>query len=538
MSPGQAGGRGRGGGGRGSGRPGGRSGGRPGGEGSGGRDRRGGRDGGRDAGRGGPRGEGRGDDRRAYSRQRPSERARRTDPARLAAYTVMRRVADGAYANLELPKLLREKGVRGRDAGFATELVYGALRLRGRYDPIIERAAQRPVGQIDGAVLDTLRLGAHQLLGMRVPAHAAADETVALARQVNGAGAAGFVNAVMRRISERPLEEWLTEVAPGDGLADLAVRESHPEWVVKAMRQALLGHGAADPATVDRSLADLLAADNAPPRVTLVARPGLATRDELEEASATPGPLAPTAALLEAGDPGAIAAVREGRAAVQDEGSQLIALALASAGIEGDAAERWLDLCAGPGGKAGLLAALAAQQGAHLLANEVSEHRTDLVRQSLRAAIAAAPGRIEVRTGDGRDIGEAEPAAYDRVLVDAPCTGLGALRRRPEARWRRTTADLAELGPLQRALLNSAIEATRPGGLIAYATCSPHLAETSLVVSDVLKRRDDVEQVDARPLFEAASEGRLGDLGPGPAVQLWPHLHGTDGMYCAILRRR
>jgi 16S rRNA (cytosine967-C5)-methyltransferase len=480
---------------------------------------------------------------RRHSAQRPSERSRTTDPQRLAAYTVMRAVAEGAYANLELPRVLREKRIGGRDAAFATELVYGAIRLQGFYDRVIADAAGRPLSRIDANVLDTLRLGAHQLLGMRVPAHAAADETVGLARKVNGVGAAGFVNAVMRRISERSREEWLAAVVPPTAAPSeqLAVGYSHPEWVVKALRAALLGHGASSPETVDTDLAALLAADNDPPRVTLVARPGLADVDELVSAGAERSVLSRVGATLPAGDPGGLRAVREGRAAVQDEGSQLLALALAAVEVEADGRERWLDLCAGPGGKAGLLAGLALQAGADLTANEVSPHRTDLVRQTLRAAVAQAPSHgstIEVRTGDGRTAGEDEPGRYHRVLVDAPCTGLGALRRRPEARWRRTPADLADLGKLQRELLASAIDATAPGGVIAYATCSPHLAETRFVVGDVTKRRDDVELLDARPLLVDAAGEPLTGLGDGPTAQLWPHLHGTDGMFLALLRKR
>jgi 16S rRNA (cytosine967-C5)-methyltransferase len=481
---------------------------------------------------------------RHRSAQRPSERARRTDPARLAAYTVMRDVAQGAYANLALPRLLREKRITGRDAGFATELVYGATRLRGLYDAVAAVAADRPVDKIDPRVLDTIRLGAHQLLGMRVPAHAAVDETVALARQVNGAGAAGFVNAVMRRISERDLDTWVETVTArtSDPLEALALRTSHPLWVVKALRAALIGHGAAA-ADVDAQLTALLVADNAPPRVSLVARPGLSTVDELVEAGATPSPTSPVGAVLPEGDPGAIAAVREGRAAVQDEGSQLLALAMAAAEVTGDAAahERWLDLCAGPGGKAGLLAGLAVQRGVPFVANEVNENRAALVRQTLGAAMAAAAGAgttVDVRLGDGRDVGEAEPGTYSRVLVDAPCTGLGALRRRPEARWRRSPGDVSALAGLQRELLASAIEATASGGVIGYATCSPHLNETRFVVTDVLKKRDDVEVVDARDLFVDASGKRLDRLGDGPFVQLWPHVHGTDAMFLALLRRR
>jgi 16S rRNA (cytosine967-C5)-methyltransferase len=478
---------------------------------------------------------------RERSAQRPSERNRSSDPQRLAAYSVLRAVADGAYANLELPKVLRDRGIHGRDAAFTTELVYGAVRMHGLYDPIISVAAGRPVAKIDPNVLDTLRLGAHQLLGMRVPTHAAVDETVGLARKVNGAGAAGFVNAVMRRVSERDLDAWLTEVVPtGELTARLAVEQSHPVWIVKALRAALLGHGAATADTIDDELTDLVASDNAPAKVSLVARPGLATVAELVDAGASASALSRLGAVLDGGDPGGIPAVRDGRAAVQDEGSQLVALALAAVPVEADGTEQWLDLCAGPGGKAGLLAGLAIEAGADLTANEVSQHRTDLVRQTLRPAIAraSAAGRtISVRTGDGRSIGEDEPGRYHRVLVDAPCTGLGALRRRPEARWRRTTADLADLGKLQRELLASAIDATAPGGVIAYATCSPHLAETSFVVGDVTKRRSDVEPIDARDFVCDATGAPVPVPGTGETVQLWPHVHGTDGMFLALLRK-
>ncbi|MEO7060019.1 MAG: rRNA small subunit methyltransferase B, partial [Lapillicoccus sp.] len=200
--------------------------------------------------------------------------------------------------------------------------------------------------------------------------------------------------------------------------------------------------------------------------------------------------------------------------------------------------EEWLDLCAGPGGKAGLLAGLALLQGAGLVANEVSDHRAELVRHTLAAAVAdGGDGQIVVHVGDGRQVGTDEPASYDRVLIDAPCTGLGALRRRPEARWRRQPADVVALASLQRELLSSGIDATRPGGVIAYATCSPHLNETRFVVLDVVKKRDDVEVVDARALFTRPDGSAVPDLGDGPFVQLWPHRHATDAMFFALLRR-
>ncbi|WP_162873101.1 RsmB/NOP family class I SAM-dependent RNA methyltransferase [Austwickia chelonae] len=493
---------------------------------------------------------------RRRSVTRPAQRHRAVDQARSVAYEVLRAVAEGAYTNLELPKRLRAAQVTGRDAAFATELVYGTTRMRAFYDLVVARAAGRPLSKLDDSVLDILRLGAHQLLGMRVPVHAACDTTVALARQTHGTGVSGLVNAVMHRISEQDRETWLKAVSPGedaDASARLAVETSHPEWIVRALRSALIGHGAATAEEADEALAALLSADNIPAAVTLVARPGLSEIDELVEAGAEASSTVRTAAVLTAGgDPGAIPAVREGRAAVQDEGSQLVALALAAAPVvpvQGGGpvddqpqapSEQWLDMCAGPGGKAGLLAALAASRPAALFANEVSEHRARLVRQTVAAAVQVGT-EVYVGVGDGREIGELEPSAYDRVLVDAPCTGLGALRRRPEARWRRTAQDVTALTAVQGQLLDSALAAVRVGGVVLYATCSPHLAETRFVVADALKRAQahgiGVEELDTGAVFAEVSEGRITHMGEGPAVQLWPHLHSTDGMYAALLRR-
>jgi 16S rRNA (cytosine967-C5)-methyltransferase len=458
---------------------------------------------------------------------------REIDPARRVAFEVLRAVdAEDSYANLVLPRLLRRDRLGGRDAGFATELAYGSLRGRGTYDAVLAACVDRPLAQIDAPVLDALRLGAHQLLGMRVPAHAGVSATVDVVRAEIGQGAAGFANAVLRRVAEHDLAAWLERVVPADADEDtrLALTTSHPVWIVRAFRDALAfsGRDAGE-------LPALLAADNAAPAVMLAALPGLATPAEL---GGEPGMLSPDAVRL-AGPPDALPAVREGRARVQDEGSQLVALALATAPVEGRDA-RWLDLCAGPGGKSALLGAVLAQrhpEGARLIANEVSVHRAELVRRSVAGVERAAPGLVEVRIGDGRTLGGDEPAAVDRVLVDAPCTGLGALRRRPEARWRRTPGDLATLGPLQRDLLRSALAAVRPGGVVAYATCSPHPAETRIVVDDVLRKRDDVELLDARDVVEEASRCQADELGDGPDVQLWPHVHGTDAMYLALLRR-
>ncbi len=433
----------------------------------------------------------------------------KVDPARLVAFDVLRAVGDkDAYANLELSRLLRERGLGGRDAALATELVGGTLRLQGSYDDILDRLVK---GDLQAPVRDALRLGVHQLLSMRVPTHAAVTTTVDLVKDQIGHKPSGLVNAVLRKVSAQELDAWLVD-------RPLAVRSSHPDWIVAALAAAL-----------DRpdELEALLAADNARPAVTLVARPGLSQRVEL---GGTPLTISPYAVSLESGDPGAIPAVREGRAGVQDAGSQLVALVLAAAGLSGRD-ERWLDVCAGPGGKAALLAALAAQRGARVLANERQPHRAQLVAQGVRAATS---GVLGVVAGDGTRPAWAENA-FDRVLVDAPCTGLGALRRRPESRWRRSTADVEGLVALQVALLDSAVGAVRPGGVVLYATCSPVVAETAGVVEEVLRRRADAVLVPALDLLGDVSDAESAHL-PG-AVQLWPHRHGTDAMFMALLRR-
>lgn len=479
---------------------------------------------------------------RQRSSTAPSGRSRAAEPSRFAAFTLLRAVSEGAYANLELPKILRERRLDTRDAAFATELAFGTLRWQGLYDEIIAAAAQREVSRIDGPVLDVLRLGVHQLLQMRVAPHAAADQSVGLARAVAGVGAGGFVNAVMRTVAARSMGDWLDEVVPDvEGVQALSVLYSHPVWIVSALRAALIGHGLASAETVNEQLAALLDADNEPPRVHLVARPGLTTVDELTEiGDIAASAISPLGAVMGSGDPGRIPAIRDGRAAVQDAGSQLVAMALARVEVAPEAPQRWLDLCAGPGGKAGVLAGLALESAADFDAMEVSEHRADLVRATLApmTELATRLGRtLVVSTADGREIGASKPGTYGRILVDAPCTGLGALRRRPEARWRRRLSDLATLGPLQRELLHAALDAVAPGGVVGYATCSPHLAETTLVVSDVLKKRTDVEVIDARDVVREVAGPELADLGDGPYVQLWPHLHGTDAMFLALLRR-
>lgn len=465
----------------------------------------------------------------------PSARRKGADLPRQIAFRVLEQVSESdAYANLVLPPALKRAGVRGRDAGFATELSYGTLRMQGRYDAIISHCTDRKLSQIDPPVLNLARLGAHQLLGMRVPSHAAVSETVGLAREEVGAGAAQFLNAILRRVSERSLEQWLAllDEHAANPTEALATQHSHPLWITRALKESLVASGR--PAT---ELPALLEADNKAPRVTLVARPGLASQSELARyEDGEPGDLTPTAFILDGKDPADIPEVRSGKVGVQDEGSQLVTLAFVAAPVTGSDA-RWLDMCAGPGGKAALLGAIAAEQGATLVANEVQPHRADLVAKSVRAIPESAIERIQV--WDGREIGDLEPGAYDRVMLDAPCTGLGALRRRPESRWRRTVSDLNQLTGIQRALLESALKAVRVGGVVGYVTCSPHLAETRLIVDDVLKSQPEgtVERINARELVQEIAGEFAEFSGDRDDVQLWPHLHGTDAMHLTLLRR-
>jgi 16S rRNA (cytosine967-C5)-methyltransferase len=476
--------------------------------------------------------------------QPPAGRTRagrpRIDPARRAAYDVLRAVADrDAYANLLLPALLTERGLTGRDAAFATELTYGTLRGRGTYDAILAACSDRD--ELDPPVRDVLRLGAHQLLATRVGSHAAVATSVDLAKDVCGPRPSGFVNAVLRRVATRDLDAWVQVVAPDrsrDPSGYLAVRHSYPRWIIDAFRDALGPVGAGE-------IEDALAAGNVRPEVVLALSPAPDGLPPVPDAtglwpdgeSGGRTRWSPYGYRLAGGNPAPL--VASGQAAVQDEASQLAALALTRIGLNPRTGEDrlWLDLCAGPGGKARLLSGLAAARGAHLVASDIRPHRARRVQEALRRAGGEASG---VLVADGRQP-PWPPGTFDRVLADVPCSGLGSLRRRPEARWRKTPADVAELAGLQRELLNAAIDSVRPGGVVAYVTCSPHLAETRDVVTAVERSRDDVTILDAPAVLPEVPALR----GAEPAnpesqrfAQFWPHRHGTDAIFLALLRRR
>lgn len=466
-----------------------------------------------------------------------------TDRVRTLVFQVLLAVeTKDAYANLLLPPRITRAHIAGRDAGFATELTYGTLRSQGYYDWIINECSSRPVAALEKEVLIILRMGLHQLLNMRVATHAAVSESVNLTKQEANEGAAGLVNGVLRqavRLADSgELESRL------DGLSKsrrLTIEYSHPAWIIAAYRAALREHaklGAQIPGD-DDSLAALLAENNRAPYINLVARPGLADRETLADAIEDMGQdvaystLSPWGLIVSGGDPASLEEVRQARAGVEDQGSQLLAALAATYPLEGSD-QNWLDLCAGPGGKAALMAALGRERGAQLIANEISPHRAKLVEDSVQAL-----DNVQVTQNDGTHFPLREDG-YDRVLVDAPCTGLGALRRHPESRYRARNETIPDITDLQARLLNRALEVCRPGGLVIYATCSPHPAETTFLVERVLKERKDGQLLDLTPVWDQLIDAEAWPGGLGCAdkyLQLWPHIHASDAMFAVVIRK-
>lgn len=424
--------------------------------------------------------------------------------------------ANDAYANIVLPRAISQNVLSPRDAADATSLTYGCARWRGFLDAVIGLIVDRPLDSVDGEVLDILRLGTFELLVDVAPVHIV-NEWVNIAKR-RTPRASGFVNATLRRVSRTSTDEWREQLA--DELtcdARTVALTSHPAWIVRSFQQAL----------DDNEVDDLIDANNTPAIPMLIALPGLAD----VPSTAQRGTLSPFAFLAGQGNIASHAGISDGSVRVQDEGSQVAALLLAYVSdIEPN--ERWLDLCAGPGGKSALLAALLSPHNGTLVANEVHEHRATLVKHALRPFDEGT----HVMIADGRNAPDFSGAPFARVLVDAPCSGIGALRRRPEARWRKTEKDLNDLTALQRNLLDSALSATEVGGVVAYVTCSSDTRETVDIISATRANRDDVDVIDTGTVLESLGTIAVG-YRRGTAVQLWPHRHNTDAMFIQLLRR-
>lgn len=476
----------------------------------------------------------------------PRVNRRAVDPIRKLVWQVLCAVEkDDAYANLLLPPRLSRAEITGRDAAFATELTYGTLRQRLYYDRVFEIVSGRDAATQEISVINLMRLGLHQLLNMRVPEHAAVHETVDLAHTVADKGVGSFVNAIMRR-TLRYIKEGKLEVNPvsKDPLAGIGLKYSHPAWIVAAYRAAWKRAKGVEP--TQQELEEILQANNQAPKVNLVARPGLCSVSELRQEALEAGfstavtPLSPYGLILESGDPALLKSVREHRAAVEDQGSQLMATLAATYPLEGRDLY-YLDMCAGPGGKTALMAAIAGEDK-QVIANEIIPHRAELVAESVQAL-----SNVKVNCEDGRDLALHTLAekydlplgeGFDRVLVDAPCSGLGALRRHPESRYRARNETMPDLTNLQADLLKKALELTRPGGIVVYVTCSPHLAETLTVVRRVEEEYSQCTWVNLNESFWQEKFNGVGLSKDGKYLQLWPSTDGADAMFAAVLMKQ
>jgi len=445
--------------------------------------------------------------------RRNTFKAPKPEASRLLAFDLIVEVNRNAgYSNLLLPAALTASTLDERDRNLVTELVYGTLRMQGKHDWVLSQVSDRPWNEVDAGIVDLARMGVHQLHEMRIPDHAAVSATVEVARKRLGESQASFVNALLRAVTRKSSEEWF---APLESISDhvekFAIQYSHPAWIISAYFDLLKSW----------DFVELeLRSNNVPAIPTLVSWPGYSTQADLIALGGEPTKYSALGVSMK-GNPGKLELIQHRLAGVQDEGSQLVASVFAAA----SGGQQWLDLCAGPGGKAALLSSIARQRNITFTGNEYSQPRADLVRKVVHGA--------RVWCGDGRDIAQ-HGESFDAILIDAPCTGLGALRRRPEVRWRRTVADLRELTQLQLELIEAAIPVLNPEAILGYATCSPHLAETTVQVLDILKKHPELEHVNVETYLPA----NLKDATRSGSLSLWTHKHGTDAMFLALFRKK
>lgn len=434
----------------------------------------------------------------------------------MALNVLLKIESQAGYANLIAPSELRKHPLDSRDSAFVTELVYGTLRKRILYDRVIESAANRKISKIDQVPLHILRMTAHQLLSLETPPHAAVDSAVRLVVRNKSGSASGFVNAISRRISEKPLSVWIDVLtSDSDEIERISIEYSHPRWIVEKYFERL-----GNLELVKRELE----ANNINPRTTAVIYPENQWSEESLKKSKE-CEWSPSCRYLE-GNPELFPEIQSAFGGVQDQGSFLVtqALFLASCqnGVTRNQRQLWLDLCAGPGGKAALLSRWAKQSSAEFLALEISEHRASLMTRMTEQVVIADSTKAPLRR-----------ASATVVLLDAPCSGLGALRRRPDARHRKKVDEIGELVALQQQLLLSATDLLAEGGILAYVTCSPIRDETTVNTRWILDSRRDLELLDAREYMPKGMK-----LEENFDIQLWPGKHGTDAMYLALFRKK
>ena len=437
--------------------------------------------------------------RESFDRSIPLTRTvTRMEPRRAALEFLRDAERVDSYINLAIENVYRK--VDAKERPFVTELVFGSVRMRGFIDHVIDTLCHR---EIDDAIRSILRLALYEALVMDTADHAVVNEYVEIAKKVIGKSRSGFVNAVMRRaVRER-------EVIVGMEELDLETRSSHPQWIIDAYGSLLSG----------QELERELFSHNLGGEVSLV------SFDALDPKQGIPSELTPFG-YRSLQPPGEIAAIRESKAFVQDEGSQVLCeIALST---DKERVFKWLDLCAGPGGKFAYLARSLTPE--HLIGNEIHPHRAELIRKR------KPEHKIFVRDGTKFE----SDVLFDRIVIDAPCTGIGSLRRRPDARWRRAETDLKELVPLQRNLLNRAAEILAPGGIIFYMTCSPHPLETDAQISEFLVNHPDfkIEPISKEHVTTLKDDCLLQSVKKNGSLQLFTKDFGTDAMFMAMLRKR
>lgn len=443
--------------------------------------------------------------------------------ARRLAFRALRRVhRDGAWASAAVDHELRAASLDGRDRAFATNLAFSTLRWEGTLDWALSQVVRRPLGQVEPDVLDVLRLGAWQVLYGQVPDRAAVSTAVDTARAELPERTAGFANGVLRALArQRGDLAW----PDSDTVEGRALALGYPRWVVEQADRRFGASSragsidAVDAADATAGAADAeLAAGNRPAPVTVrAADPELASAQlAAAGATVTRGSYAPDAVHVVGLLPSELMARFGDRLVIQDEAAMVVARALDASVASGATV---LDVCAAPGGKATHL----AQLGKTVIAADRHAGRSQLIA-ALAARIGVSPS-IVVADGAAPPW---SPETFDGVLVDAPCTGLGVVRRRPELRWRREHADIASLAAVQSRLLAASADLVAPGGAMLYSVCTWTHAETVDVVVRFLR---------ARPDFALAPVPEIDSVAPGPGVQLGTAEHGTDGMYLAVLRR-
>jgi 16S rRNA (cytosine967-C5)-methyltransferase len=444
-----------------------------------------------------------------------------TNPRQLALDLMNRVEETDSYINLLLPKLLaREDHITDADRGLVQELSYGTLRWKGQYEAFID--VLTPGKTLSKQLRICLGLGMHQLFRMRIPVHAAIHESVELVKKFEPK-AAGLANAVLRNAERAGFDSLLKQsLATKAGLDELAIRYSHPSWVVGALKSALEldGKGA--------ELESLLESNNETPLVHLAALPGVLGKDEidaeayLESLSLERGLASPIGFIVK-GNPEPL--LKHPGVKVQDQGSQLVALALLAVGNKGG---KWLDMCSGPGGKAALIDADISHFGGSLDCFEPIPRRAEMVRQAVGPNSNA---KVFVDYGQNAKLNY-----YDAVLLDAPCSGLGSVRRKPESRWRKKPEQLPELIKLQQELLEAAINSLKAGGVVLYSTCSPLIPETNSQIKMALEKHPQMSLENSNQLLNLLNPN-LHLAEKRKTTQLWTQTHGTDAMFIAILRK-